>query len=162
MSRISVCGNNEIPACVRWECPALTGARLLTSGDGHSLLTRDPGELGTLQLQDTRTGQHIWSAPDTGPGCCWWKYPDSLQPRRWWWDDDMILITWAQDTWHKMHRWAPSGHFGLCTEYSASSSHLTTLFSKWKFSIWWALFGLYCQALVPNPVPLDPIPNPKK
>ena len=44
---------------------------------------------------------------------------------RWWWDDDMILIMWAQDSWHKMHLWAPSGHFGLCTEYSASSSHLT-------------------------------------
>ena len=83
MSRI--CGNIE--ACVRWECPALTGAPDIRR---WSLLTRDPGELGTLQLQDT----YGPPAPDTGPAAA----GENIQTRfclammRWWYDHHELRI----------------------------------------------------------------------
>ena len=62
-------------------------------------LTRDPGELGTLQLQDTA---HMVRGAllQTPARLLLVKISRPASARRWWWDDDMILITWAQDTWH--------------------------------------------------------------
>ena len=89
MSRISICGNNEIPGwCLRWECPALTGAPDIRR---WSLLTPHSGPGGARHF--TVTGHSTYGercpAPDTGQAAAGENIQTRFCPAmmmRWWYD----------------------------------------------------------------------------
>ena len=88
MSRICVCGNNEIPGwCLGWECPALTGASWHQAV--VTLSHSGPGGARHFTVTGHSTYGERCPAPDTGQAAAGENIQTRFCPAmmmRWWYD----------------------------------------------------------------------------